>query len=102
MLDIDGRFCYALRCAFLHEGKNLDKYNNNSIRIDRFELCVSDGEWQFGDGYGCQISNEEIVETHRRINVSNLIDCIISGTEDYLKQREYDLEKYEMIKIIKI
>lgn len=102
MLDIDGGFCYSLRCAFLHEGKNLDKYNKNSIRIDKFELCISESEWQFGDGYGCQISNEEIVETHRRINVSNLIDCIISGTEDYLKQREYDLEKYEMIKIIKI
>ena len=100
LVKFDGEICYILRNEFLHNGKNINK--NNGIKIDRFELCISDSEWQFGDGHGCQICDDEIVETYRRINISNLLDYFINATEDYLKQRVDDLEKYEIIKIIKI
>lgn len=100
LIKFDGSVCYILRNEFLHNGKNISK--ENKIKIDRFELCVSDSEWQFGDGYGCQICDGKITETHRRINISNLLDNFINATEDYLKQREDGLEQYEMIKIIKL
>lgn len=102
LLKFDGNVCYALRCAFLHSGNKLDYYDQNGIKIDRFELCVSDSEWQFGDGHGCQISDGEIVETHRRFNVSNLLDCFILGTEDYIKQKGDSSELFGNIKIEKI
>ena len=103
LVKFDGNVCYALRCAFLHSGNNLDKYyDKNGIKIDRFELCVSDSEWQFGDGHGCRISGEEIVETHRRFNVVNLLDGFISGTEDYINQKGDNSELFGNIKIEKI
>ena len=80
----------------------LDYYNQNGIRIDRFELCVSDTEWQLGECYGCQISNGQIVETHRRFNVSNILDSFILGTEDYISQKGDSSKLFGNIKIEKI
>lgn len=86
LVKFDGEVCYGLRNALLHHGNTFDSYISNGIRIDRFELCVSDSEFKFGDGHGCQISDGEIVETHRRFNVVNLLNCFILGTEEYINQ----------------
>lgn len=102
LLKFDGNVCYALRCEFLHSGNKLDYYNQNGIRIDRFELCVSDTEWQLGECHGCQISNGQIVETHRRFNVSNILDSFILGTEDYINQKGDSSKLFGNIKIEKI
>ena len=57
MLEI----CTSYYLQIENGNRKLDYYDQNGIRIDRFELCVSDSEWQFGDGHGCQISDREIV-----------------------------------------
>lgn len=102
LVKFNGEVCYALRNAFLHHGNIFDKYDENEIRIDRFELCVSDSEWQFGDGHGCLISGGKIVETNRRFNVINLLNCFIFGTEDYINQKGESSELTGTIKIEKI
>ena len=103
LAKFDGENCYALRCVFLHSGNDkIKNYNSNIIKIDRFELCVSDGEWQFGDGHGCSISDGEIKEVHRRFNIENLLDSFIIGIEDYLKQNGDNSDKYGTTEIIKL
>ena len=88
--------------SFLHHGNIFDKYNEKEIRIDRFELCVSDSEWQFGDGHDCLISGGKIVKTNRRFNVINLLNCFIFGTEDYINHKGEISELTGTIKIEKI
>lgn len=102
MVKFDGEVCYALRNELLHQGNTIDGYNSNGIKFDRFELCVSDSEWQFGDGHGCQLSDGEIIETHRIFNVVNLLECFISGTEDYIDQNGDNSDSLGIIKIQKI
>lgn len=98
----DGKVCYALRCAYLHAGNyELKENGKNEIGIDRFELCVSDGEWQFGDSHGCSISNDTIIDVHRRFNVENLIKYFIMGTEDYISEVGDNSEKYGTVDIIR-
>ena len=105
LAKFDGNVCYALRCVFLHAGN--DKVKNYKgkgvdIKIDRFELCVSDEGLQLGDAHGGTMSNGDILEVHRRFNVINLLDGFIMGIEDYLKQCGDNSESYGTIKIINL
>ena len=102
LIKFDGNVCYGLRNSLLHHGNTFDSYISDKIRIDRFELCVSDSEWQFGDAHGCQMSNGDLTETYRRINIVNLIDSFIFGTEDYINQKGDNSEMVGNIKIKKI
>lgn len=102
LIKFNGEVCYGLRNALLHHGNVLDNYITDGIRIDRFELCVSDSEFQFGDSLGVQISNDEIVETHIRFNIVNLLNCFIFGIEDYINQKGECLETTGNIRIYKI
>lgn len=103
MVTFDGDACYALRCAFLHEGKKIDYYHNKDkgIRIDRFELCICTGEFQYGESNGASFSYGELKETSRRINLIKLIEYIVMGAEKFLEQYNNDNNKYGTIKIIK-
>lgn len=98
----DGKTCYALRCAILHCGTtNLKDDTTVDVKLDRFELCICDGEWQMGDSHGCCIENDVIVNVYRRINVINLLNAFISGINMYLKVFGDESERYGNIKIIK-
>ena len=102
LLIFDGRVCYALRCAFLHSGNaNLKENPSLGVKLDRFELCVCESEWQGGEGMGCYLSYGEVKETHRRFNVINLLDAFVMGTEDYIKECGDASKQYGDLKIIK-
>jgi len=102
LVIFDGLVCYALRCAFLHCGSVKLKENTRlNIKLDRVELCIVEGEWQFGDSHGCYLSDGEVIETHRRFNVINLLDAFIQGTQEYLKACGDNSRKYAAVNIIK-
>ena len=97
----DGEVCYALRCAYLYSGNyDLKAHGKDNIKLDRFELCVSDGEWQFGDAHGCSMCDGEIEEVHRRFNVINLIEAFIDGMEEYIKAYGDTSNEYATMGII--
>lgn len=101
LAKFDGKVCYALRCVFLHAGNDrIKNYDENKIKIDRFELCISDCECVSGEAHGCSISNDDIIEVHRRLNIENLLDGFISGIEDYLEQCGDDSNLYGTVRII--
>ena len=99
----DGEVCYALRCSYLHSGNyELSEHGKGNIKINRFELCISNNEWLLGDAHGSSISNDTITEVHRRFNVENLIKYFILGTEDYIEKCGAASDKYPTINIIKL
>jgi len=103
LVKFNGDVCYKLRCAFLHSGNPLNNYKNDKgIRIDRFSLCICDGDWQIGDSHICSFSNEGIKETQRKFNIDNLLKMFILGIEDYLEQNGDNSDMYGTIKIEKI
>ena len=80
----------------------MKNYDVNKIKIDRFELCISDSECVSGDAHGCSMSNNIITEVHRRINIENLLDSFILGIEDYLKKCGDNSNLYGTVKIINL
>ncbi len=103
LAKFDGEVCYALRCAYLHAGNfELNGNGKKNIKIDRFELCVCEGEWQLGEAHGCSMSNGTVTEVHRRFNVENLINCFIFGTNDYIQKCSDKSDKYGNVNISKI
>ena len=103
LAKFDGKVCYALRCVFLHSGNDRVKnYNVNEIKIDRFELCISDSECVSGDAHGCSMSNNIITEVHRRFNIENLLESFILGIEDYLEECGDNSNSYGTVKIINL
>ena len=74
---------------------------DKGIRIDRFELCICTGEFQYGESNGASFSYGELKETSRRINLIKLIEYIVMGAEKFLEQYNNDNNKYGTIQIIK-
>lgn len=102
LAQFDGKTCYALRCAYLYCGTvNLKEDATMKVSLDRFELCICEGEWQGGEGHGCMMSYNEITEVHRRFNIVNLLDAFLNGIKDYLEAYGDNSKRYGNVKIIK-
>ena len=82
---LDGKFCYDLRNAVLHCG-NTDLHNNNE-KISSFFFTVSDN---IASSFSvvCSVSENGAHDIQIHLNIINLIDTIISGVKDFLKENK--------------
>ena len=95
----DGEKCYALRCALLHSGNTELTVNQKPI-VDVFELCVYKESICMGTSTIVDISSNKVGSIKISFNVSMLIDLILLGLDDFIKDwKSRDKENKDIEKL---
>lgn len=97
--QMDGRTCYALRCAYLHAGNYNLKEQNKEIAIDIFKLHVNKikGQYLIHNSYH-QENGNNIVD----LDVYGFCHLITIAAQNYYSQKEKALfEKFDSVVIDK-
>lgn len=98
--DANGKIIYKLRCALLHDNSTELQYTDqeNDIKIDDFELeMTDDNKWCFSV-FASSITNGEVKQL--RIRIIDLCKWICYGAGTYYKKNKEKVDQSNSIKVV--